>query len=556
MDVQFDVTRLDSIIQSLREEQMKIRRISGPIRFGPGIARYSSAPGLADLGRQHAQVFTGATGSADDVLTVFKNQAQWLAEALHSTVRALETIDGVTRIQLVTGAPGPEIAPETLPFPDRPDADYRPFTFTPPHIPAGGTLAGLSLAFSTTDTAAADRAEQTWTQTATQTAQIADDLDHIAAQIMHLTDGESFDRAAHTITTVAASARVFSTNARIMGESVARLNPINSWAQAEINTAQMQLALIEEPAEREIAEKAWVSSFLGGRLPAAVSGAVPPISHLMQTPVDAHSGYTTTGDSMTLGTGDAPVVTGGPGAGAGGGTAAAIGSAQSGGDGLVHPDEVGTSAAGAAGGGAPGISAPGSGPGVSGAGGGVTPTASGPAAFGGAAHPGTATGPGGGPGLGVAPGVVGGTGGGRAVSGASSGGLGKGVVGSGGTGQRSTVMPGARPGVAPGVGRAGVPGGGVGPRAGGAVPPTGSGAVGHAASGGAQGAGVGRGGVAGGVPMVGTGGGRRDRKQSSSVLSQVERSGNLEKILGPAPLTVPPVIGDWARPNPPDAPQG
>ncbi|MBI8989432.1 hypothetical protein JDV75_06615 [Corynebacterium sp. CCM 8863] len=522
---------------------------------------------MAELGRQHAQVFTGAAGSADDVLTVFKNQAQWLAEALHSTVRALETIDGVTRIQLITGAPGPEVTPEALPFPDRPDADYRPFTFTPPHIPGGGeTLAGLSAMFSTTDTAAADRAEQTWTQTATQTAQIADELDHIAAQITDLTDGESFDRAAHTITTVAASARVFSTNARTMGESVARLNPINSWAQAEISAAEVQLALIEEPAEREIAEKAWVSSFLGGSLPAAVSGAVPPISHLMQTPVDAHDGYTTTGDGMTLGTGNAPVVTGGVGVGAGGGTAAAIGSAQSDGEGLVRPDQVGTSAAGAAGGGAPVVSGSGSGVGVPG--GGVRPTVTGPATFGGIAHPATAAGAGGGStggaGVGVGPGVVGGTGGGRAVSGAPSGGSGKGVAGS--TGQRPMVMPGARPGVGPGgVGRAGgsglpggsgVPGAGVAPRAGGAVPPGGSGAVGHVGSGGAQGAGVGRGGVAGGVPMVGTGGGRRDRKQSSSVLSQVERSGNLEKILGPAPLTVPPVIGDWARPNPPDAPQG
>ncbi|MCK7664249.1 hypothetical protein M0E87_11375, partial [Corynebacterium sp. CCM 9185] len=108
---------------------------------------------------------------------------------------------------------------------------------------------------------------------------------------------------------------------------------------------------------------------------------------------------------------------------------------------------------------------------------------------------------------GIVPGGVGGTGGGRTASGASSGGAGRGVSGS--------VAGIRRPG----------------------------------------GSGVGRGGVAGGVPMAGTGGGRRDQKKPSSVLSQVERSGNLEKILGPAPLTVPPVIGDWARKTPPDTPQ-
>ncbi|MCX7543061.1 hypothetical protein OS128_09040 [Corynebacterium sp. P5848] len=457
----------------------------------------------------------------------------------------------MTRIQLITGTPGPEVTPEALPFPDRPHPDYRPFTFTPPHITGGGqTLAGLAAMFSTTDTAAADRAEQTWHQAAAQTAQIADELDHIAAQISDLTDGESFDQAAHTITTVAASARVFSTNAQIMGESVARLNPINSWAQAEITTAEIQLALIEEPAERALAEKAWVSSFLGGSLPVAVSGAVPPISHLMQIPVDGHGGHTTTGDRMTLGTPIPPAVTGGTGAGAGG-TAGAITSAQSGGSGLVRPDQVGTSAAGAAGGGTPVVSAPGSGPGVSGAGGGVLPTVTGPAAFGGVAHPATATGAGRGSTGGIVPGGVGGTGGGRTASGASSGGAGRGVSGSV-AGVRGPGGSGVGPG---GVGRAGVPGGGVGPRPGGAVSPVGTGAGGQVASGGAQGAGVGRGGVAGGVPMAGTGGGRRDQKKPSSVLSQVERSGNLEKILGPAPLTVPPVIGDWARKTPPDTPQ-
>ncbi|MEZ2188642.1 hypothetical protein [Corynebacterium sp. CCM 9204] len=236
---------------------------------------------MGDLGRQHAQIFAGATGSADDVLAVFREQAQWLAEALHSTARAMETIDGVTHIQLVTGAPGPDLAPADLPFPDRPAADYRPFTFNIPAIGGGGTLAGLAAAFSTTNTAAADRATDTWNQIATHTGEIADELDAIAAQIRDLTEGESFEQAAHTITTVADSARVFSGNARIMGNSIAGLNPINSWAQAEIALAQAEIALIEEPAERAVAEKVWVSSFLGGRLPSVVSSAVPPISHLM-----------------------------------------------------------------------------------------------------------------------------------------------------------------------------------------------------------------------------------------------------------------------------------
>ncbi|MBV7292231.1 hypothetical protein [Corynebacterium sp. TAE3-ERU16] len=525
-----------------------------------------------------------------------------MAEALHSTVRALETMDGVTRIQLVTGAPGPEITPDALPFPDRPGADYRPFTFTPPHVGGGvDSLAALAALFSTTNTAAAERAEQTWSRAATQTAEIAEDLESIAGKIRDLTEGESFEQAAQTISTVAASARVFSGNARIMERSVAKLNPISSWAQSEIAAAQAEIESIEDPEEREVAEKAWVSSFLAGSLPAEVSSAVPPIRHLMESPVSGHSGHTGNSGGQIGFSDTAPAITGGTGTGTDGGTAGTIASAQTGGTDLVRPDSLGTSTAGVGGGGpatptsgqvpvtgggvpvtgtaaSGGITNPGTG-----SGGGVSVT--GPAALGGTAGavPGASTGKTGAGsgagtgGLSVVPGSVGAASGGvRGTPGASPGGSGegftgpggsgkgftgpggsgKGFTGPGGIGHRSAAVPGTRSGT--GVSRSGgggVSGGGLTQRPGASVPATGTGAVGQAASGGTQGTGVGRGGMAGGVPMSGTAGGRRDRKKPSSVLSQVERSGNLEKILGPAPLTVPPVIGDWARKTPPDTAQ-
>ncbi|MEZ2120798.1 hypothetical protein [Corynebacterium sp. CCM 9203] len=528
---------------------MKSVRIGEIVGFGPHISAYSSAPGLGDLGRQHAQIFAGATGSADDVLAVFREQAQWLAEALHSTARAMETIDGVTHIQLVTGAPGPDLAPADLPFPDRPAADYRPFTFNIPAIGGGGTLAGLAAAFSTTNTAAADRATDTWNQIATHTGEIADELDAIAAQIRDLTEGESFEQAAHTITTVADSARVFSGNARIMGNSIAGLNPINSWAQAEIALAQAEIALIEEPTERAVAEKVWVSSFLGGRLPSVVSSAVPPISHLMEPAAVGHSGNTGTG-SRPIGIPDAaPSITGGAVAGAGGGTAGQIESAQASGAGVLHPSEVGTSASGQ--GGTPPVRAGSMAGTAGGSGGGLSPVVS-------AAHSGTGTGTGVSTGAGTGGGTVlspGHTGTGAGVVNAQGAGVGtggavrsvSGPVGGYGTGVGGGSSRGGA-GVAGGVSpRSGVPGG-----LGGQSTGTISGGQGQTA-GGAQSAGVGRGGVAGGVPMAGAGaGGGRDRRKPSAVLSQVERSGNLEKILGPAPLTVPPVIGDWARTTPPE----
>ncbi|MCX7537556.1 hypothetical protein OS123_03205 [Corynebacterium sp. P5875] len=587
MTIDFDSEKMESLVQSLARQRTNMVLVRKIIAVDRGILSYSSAPGLEDLGRQHAQVLTGGAGSAEDVLTVCRAQAEWLAEALHSTVQALETMDGITRIQLVTGAPGPEVTSDAIPFPDRPGADYRPFTFTPPHVDGGvDSLAALAAMFSTTNTAAAERAEQTWSRAATQTGEIADELESIAGQIRNLTEGESFEQAAQTISTVAASTRVFSGNARIMERSVAQLNPINSWAQSEIAAAQAEIESIEDPEEREIAEKAWVSSFLSGSLPAEVSSAVPPISHLMESAVNGHGGHAGDGGSQTVFSDTAPAITGGTGTDAVGGTAGTIASAQAGGTDLASPDSLGTSAAGVGGG---GPLAPTSGPvavtgrgggGVSvtgattpggisghgsGAGGGVSVT--GPAALGAAAGTGTGTGAGGdGTGSGVGsgrgglvPGTVSGVSGGvRSTSGAPSGGSGRNVagIGTGGAGHRSAAVSGARPGA--GLSRAGgsgVSGGGMTPHSGVSTPPASAGAVGQSASGGTQSTSMGRGGMAGGVPMTGTAGGKQDRKKSASVLSQVERSENLEKILGPAPLTVPPVIGDWARKIPPDTPQ-
>ncbi|MCK7676228.1 hypothetical protein [Corynebacterium pygosceleis] len=498
---------------------------------------------MADLGQQHAQVLYGSTGSADDVLTVFRGQARWLAQALRSTVRAMETIDGVNRIQLQTSAPGPRITPEDLPFPDRPEAGYRAFTFNSPAIGGATTLTELSAAFAGTDTSAAKRAEQAWTRMSTDTADIADELDAIAHQITDLTEGQSFEQAAHTITAVADNARIFSGNARIMGHTIARLNPINSWAQTEISLAQAAIEEIKDPEERDTAERVWVESFLAGALPAAVAEAVPPISHLMQTPSAATTGYASTGGGQITVGDDSPSVAGGVGTGAAGTTADRIATAQAGGATVVHPGATGippagVSAAGVSGAGVSPVVGAGAVGGVGSAGAVTSPGGvvgvSGRGGVGGAGHlhPG---GPGGGPG-GPGGGTGGGPGGVRTGSGAGRvGGVGvPGVsVGSGG----GQVRAGA-PGV-PGGGqvRAGAPGG---------VPgaPVGSGVSGQSVSGGAPG-GVGRGGVTGGVPVAG--GGRRERRKASMVLSQVERSGNLERILGPAPLTVPPVIGDWAR---------
>ncbi|MCK7662723.1 hypothetical protein M0E87_03465, partial [Corynebacterium sp. CCM 9185] len=115
MTVEFDSEKMESLVRSLTAQRKAIIFLRKSIALDLGISTYSSAPGLADLGGQHARVLAGGAGSAEDVLGVCRRQAQWLAEALHSTVRALETIDGVTRIQLITGTPGPEVTPEALP---------------------------------------------------------------------------------------------------------------------------------------------------------------------------------------------------------------------------------------------------------------------------------------------------------------------------------------------------------------------------------------------------------------------------------------------------------
>ncbi|MCL0120711.1 hypothetical protein JIM94_006545, partial [Corynebacterium sp. CCM 8836] len=105
MTLHFDLEQLEQIIESLREQQKKSSSIHNQIIFRPRIELYSLAPGLSELGQQHAQVFTGAVGSAREVLMAFREQAEWLVLAMHSMKETFSATETVNNIQIRTGFP-------------------------------------------------------------------------------------------------------------------------------------------------------------------------------------------------------------------------------------------------------------------------------------------------------------------------------------------------------------------------------------------------------------------------------------------------------------------
>ncbi|WBT08157.1 hypothetical protein PAB09_09670 [Corynebacterium sp. SCR221107] len=371
--------------------------------------------------------------------------------------------------------------------------------------------------------------------------------------------------------------------------------------------AQTAVAAVQEPAEKQALEEAYLSS-LQSELQGIADRAVPSTRNLMQNVVAGTSagGSTNTGMNQVAGNGklstsglNAAGMQGGTGAGAGvadPGEFAAINSevtalqsidtgsmsthaASAGGLGTMSPGigtggvintaGLGSQAAGSGAIGAGSVGAIGAGPNFGGAAA-LNPTRLGttPAGVGGVTTPiastdrmGTAGGMGMAPvstmgtrgGFGGLPGATafGGTGG---TTGNGGGTPGRGAMGAANYAGRGDG--GATPGVA-GVGRiaAGGLGGagnvsgatGAGGRVGAA--PTVAGAPGGAVAATAQSASAGRGpgAVMGGMPMAGAGAGESKKEKMRRLTTAIEGDDNVSALLGKSTPAVPGVIGAWVR---------
>ncbi|MCX7444251.1 hypothetical protein OS125_03190, partial [Corynebacterium sp. P7003] len=105
MSIKFNMEQLEQIINSLQKQRIISVKSESRVHLGEHIGSYSTAPGLSELGQQHAQVFTGAVGSAREVLMAFREQAEWLVLAMHSMKETFSATETVNNIQIRTGFP-------------------------------------------------------------------------------------------------------------------------------------------------------------------------------------------------------------------------------------------------------------------------------------------------------------------------------------------------------------------------------------------------------------------------------------------------------------------
>ncbi|MDO5098308.1 MAG: hypothetical protein Q4D85_06065 [Corynebacterium sp.] len=518
---------------------------------------FSSLSGLRELGVNHAQVIQGGAGSARDVLASFRDLVEWLGMNLRLNHMAFTGHDLALSRGLDTADSGGTFEHDVAEFASKPAASFADFPFLPPTPVPSVSLETLVAQLGATQSGQAAQAAADWQSMATQATSIATQLEGIASELSSQNQGIAALRATAGMKATAAKASYFAANATEMARSVGVLSTIAPHFHTQASQALSALQTIANPAEKEAAEKLYLTAF-HGVYSGALSQAVPVIRNLM---IDNSAGV--------------------------GGGSAAIGSDSTGAPpspatSTLHPVGMGTQAASTAtlpttgGVGAPAAPAPGMPP-ITG-----LPTGAGPGGSGVSAHAPVFSG--------LTPGVSGGRGGISGGSVPASGGLrhghsatsggrsntGAGMSGIGGYGMAGGAgSAGMRSGTGGAGGRAFGAGGGAGRGFGsgmgtgggvGAAPktPHGTGngsSVGNSAGAGgvksAAGAGGANSGGRAGTPMVGAPIGgqnnnnnenqRKRKKPIRGITASVERDANLKALLGEQPKVIPGVIGSWVR---------
>ncbi|AKK06491.1 hypothetical protein CMUST_10880 [Corynebacterium mustelae] len=546
--------------KSIQDAQVDTHSLLGTTLKQTLSGGFSSLSGLHELGLNHAQVIQGGAGSARDVLASFRDLVEWLGMNLRLNHVAFTGHDLALSRGLDTADSGGTFEHDIAEFASKPAASFADFPFLPPTPVPSVSLETLVAQLGATQSGQAAQAAADWQSMATYATSIATQLEGIASQLSAQNQGVAVLRATAGMKATAAKASYFAANATEMARSVGILSTIAPHFHTQASQALSALQTIANPAEKEAAEKAYLTAF-HGIYSGALSQAVPVIRNLM---IDNSPGLG--GGSATIGsdsTGAPPAPTTNALSPAGMGTQAASTATLP-----VTGGGVGTPTAPVSG--MPPITGlpTGAGPGGSGVGGapvfsGLTPGMGGnnrSGLSGGGSIPASG---------GLRPGHSA-TSGGRSTTGTS---MGAGMNGLGGYGMAGgTGSAGMRGGTGGAGGRAFGSGGrgfgtGMGPGGGVGVSPktpnatgSGSGGVGNGTSAGAKsaaGAGGANSGGRAGTPMIGAPIGgqnnnnnenqRKRKKPIRGITTSVERDVNLKALLGEQPKVIPGVIGNWVR---------
>lgn len=255
-------------------------------------AAYSSVSGLDQMGASHGLVLTGGVGSAVVTLQKYAEQVSWLRDGLRATERSLTCQEEFASHALGIADEGGQVGAEAIAFPARPDQVFEDFEFPSPVVTIPGSVAELSAAFAATDGGAVASSAQAWESMGKNAARLAESIRMTAWDIAEINKADSINVAVDKALEVADAADVFAKNAGLMSTTVTYMGQVAESGALQVQMAELALAFITDPVEREAAEQAFLQSFMGAEFPAAVESAMPVIRNLMSLEMGDSAGGT------------------------------------------------------------------------------------------------------------------------------------------------------------------------------------------------------------------------------------------------------------------------
>ena len=273
-------------LQSAGNEMQAIAEMAKGARFSSTNSTlngsFSSIDGLSGLAISHGSVLHGGVGSAVDCFGVFERLLQWAQGNFVFNCRLFTGQDIANGTALASVDSGGGATPVTnVGSEARPAGTFGDFSFSPPVASRPVSVDALVLELAATNNAQALEAATTWQVLATQAASISASLRGIVASVTAANEGLWVPLAVGMISEFASNAEFFAASAGEMSRSTGVLAGLAPSFLPAASQAQLVLAAITEPAERRIAEEAFLSQFHTA-FNAALPTAVPTIRNLMQ----------------------------------------------------------------------------------------------------------------------------------------------------------------------------------------------------------------------------------------------------------------------------------
>ena len=222
----------------------------------PLTGSFSAVTGIDHVGAIHERVLSSDPGSAQNSISSFVKQLEWLSDSLGREARGFQAQEDANSRGMEIADAGGDIGIESMPIMNQPEPGYSPFGFSMPVVNVGTDIVKLATDLMSTQIWNVSEANARWSSLASEVDDIVSGLQEAAGSLEGENDSEATSRAAAKIREVAASGSHFVANAKIMGEKLTGFHAKLMGMQPTAMAMAMEVMAIPEPVEREIAEKA------------------------------------------------------------------------------------------------------------------------------------------------------------------------------------------------------------------------------------------------------------------------------------------------------------